>query len=125
MVKLILIAGTGGFIGSALRFIVSRYFHLTYDTVFPWATLLVNILGCFLIGIVYGISERGSFLSPEWRIFLTVGLIGGFTTFSSFSNDAFIMLQSREVLRFAGYTGCSFFFGILAVFLGRAIIKLI
>lgn len=125
MVKLILIAGTGGFIGSALRFLVSRYFHLTYDTVFPWATLLVNILGCFLIGIVYGISEKGSFLSPEWRIFLTVGLIGGFTTFSSFSNDAFIMLQSREVLRFAGYTGFSFFFGILSVFLGRAIIKLI
>ncbi len=125
MVKLILIAGTGGFIGSALRFLVSRYFQFTYDTVFPWATLLVNILGCLLIGIVYGISEKGSFLSPEWRIFLTVGLIGGFTTFSSFSNDAFIMLQSREVLRFAGYTGFSFFFGILAVFFGRAIIKLI
>jgi fluoride exporter len=125
MVKSILIAGLGGFIGTVFRFLISRYIQLTYDTVFPWATLLVNILGCLLIGIVYGISERSNLLTPEWRIFLTVGLLGGFTTFSTFSNDAVMLLQNKEILRFAMYTGFSFFFGILAVFVGRGFIKII
>ncbi|MEX0980923.1 MAG: fluoride efflux transporter CrcB [Bacteroidales bacterium] len=125
MVKSILIVGLGGFIGSVFRFLISRYVQLTYDTVFPWATLLVNILGCLLIGVVYGVSERSNLLTPEWRIFLTVGLLGGFTTFSTFSNDAFMLLQNKEILRFAMYTGFSFFFGILAVFTGRGIIKIL
>ncbi|MEX0988546.1 MAG: fluoride efflux transporter CrcB [Bacteroidales bacterium] len=125
MVKSILIAGLGGFIGTVFRFLISRYFQFTYDTVFPWATFLVNILGCLLIGIVYGISERGNFLSPEWRIFLSVGILGGFTTFSSLSNDAFVLLQSKELVKFALYTGFTFFLGILAVFIGRAMIKII
>lgn len=125
MVKSILIAGLGGFIGTVFRFLISRYIQLTYDTVFPWATLLVNIFGCLLIGVVYGISERGNLLTPEWRIFLTVGLLGGFTTFSTFSNDAVMLLQNKEIIRFAMYTGFSFFLGILAVFAGRGIIKII
>jgi CrcB protein len=125
MVKSILIAGLGGFIGTVFRFLISRYIQLTYDTVFPWATLTVNIIGCLLIGVVFGISERSNLLTSEWRIFLTVGLLGGFTTFSTFSNDAFMLLQNKEILRFAMYAGFSFFFGILAVFIGRGLIKII
>jgi CrcB protein len=125
MVKSILIAGLGGFIGTVFRFLISRYIQLTYDTVFPWATMAVNIIGCLLIGIVFGISEKSNLLTPEWRIFLTVGLLGGFTTFSTFSNDAFMLLQNKEIFRFAMYTGFSFFFGVLAVFVGRGLIKLI
>jgi fluoride exporter len=125
MVKSILIVGLGGFIGTVFRFLISRYIQLSYDTVFPWATMAVNIIGCLLIGIVFGISERSNLLTPEWRIFLTVGLLGGFTTFSTFSNDAFMLLQNKEILRFAFYTGFSFFFGVLAVFVGRGIIKII
>jgi CrcB protein len=125
MVKSILIAGVGGFIGTVFRFLISRYFQLSYASVFPWPTFIVNILGCFVIGIVYGLSEKGNFLSSEWRIFLSVGLIGSFTTFSSLSNDAFILLQSREMVRFAIYTSFSFFLGIFAVFIGRTIIKFI
>ena len=125
MVKSVLIAGLGGFIGTAFRFLVSRYIQITYLSVFPWGTFLVNILWSLLIGLFFGISEKGNFMSPEWRIFLTVGLCGGFTTFSSLSNDAFLLLQNKDWFRFAVYPTISFFLGLTAVFLGRAIIKLI
>jgi CrcB protein len=64
-------------------------------------------------------------LSPEWRIFLTIGICGGFTTFSTFSNDAFILMQNKEWLRFTLYATLSFFLGLSAVFFGRGLIKLI
>jgi len=89
MLKTLFIAGTGGFIGTVLRFLVSRYFQENTFSLFPWGTFTVNIVGSLLIGIFYGMSERGNLLSPEIRIFLTVGICGGFTTFSSLSNDAF------------------------------------
>jgi CrcB protein len=71
MVKSIFIAGVGGFAGTVIRYLVSRYFQFHYITVFPWGTFIVNIVGSFLIGIIYGISEKGNILSPEWRLFLT------------------------------------------------------
>ncbi len=125
MVKSLLIVGTGGFIGTVFRFLISRYIQETYISVFPWSTFIINISGSFLIGIFYGIFEKGDFISPEWRIFLTVGICGGFTTFSSLSNDAFILLQNKELFRFALYVSLSFFLGIIAVFLGRTLIRLI
>lgn len=125
LVKSILIAGFGGFIGTVLRYLVSRYFQLNYISVFPWGTFTVNIIGSFLIGIFYGLSEKGNMMSPEWRVFFTVGLCGGFTTFATLSNDAFILLQGREFFRFAAYAGLSFILGLFAVFFGRLIIKAI
>ncbi|HQO49875.1 MAG TPA: fluoride efflux transporter CrcB [Bacteroidales bacterium] len=125
MVKSILIIGFGGFLGTIFRFLVSRYFQFYYTSAFPWGTFTVNILGSLLIGIIYGISERGNVLSPEWRLFLTVGICGGFTTFSSFSNEAYLLLQGKEFFRFAAYSGLSFFLGLIAVFFGRLIIKII
>lgn len=125
MVKSILIAGLGGFLGTASRFLISRYFQFHYVSVFPWGTFTVNIIGSFLIGVFFGISEKGNFMSPEMRIFLTVGLCGGFTTFSSLSNDAFMLIQGKEFFRVATYSGLSFILGLLAVFLGRLIIKII
>ena len=125
MAKSILIVGLGGFIGTVMRFLISRYFQINYTTVFPWGTFLVNIIGSFIIGIFFGVSEKENIMSPEWRIFLTVGVCGGFTTFSSLSNEAFILLQNKEMLRFALYSGLSFFLGILAVYFGRLIIKIV
>ncbi len=123
MFRTLLIVGTGGFIGSILRFLVSRYFQENTFSLFPWGTFSVNIAGSLLIGIFYGMSERGNLLSPDMRIFLTVGICGGFTTFSSLSNDAFILLQDKEWLKLSLYTSLSFFFGLLAVYLGRTLIK--
>ena len=125
MVKSLLIVSLGGFIGTASRYLISRYFQLHYVSVFPWGTFTVNILGSLLVGIFFGISEKGNFMSPEWRLFLTIGLCGGFTTFSSLSSDALLLLQGKEFLRFAAYSGLSFFLGIAAVYFGRLIIKFI
>jgi CrcB protein len=123
MLKTILIVGTGGFIGTVLRFLVSRYFQENTFSLFPWGTFTVNIVGSLLIGIIYGISERGNLLSADVRIFLTVGICGGFTTFSSLTNDAFILLQEKEWLKLSLYASMSFFVGLLAVYAGRTIIK--
>lgn len=125
MLKSILIVGLGGFIGTVARFLTSRYFQENIASVFPWSTFSINIIGSLLIGIFYGISEKGDFLSPDFRLFLTVGICGGFTTFSTFSNDAFLLLKQEEWFRFAFYTSMSFFLGLLAVYIGRIIIKLV
>jgi len=123
MLKSLLIAGTGGFIGTVLRFLVSRYFQENTFSLFPWGTFTVNIIGSLLIGIFYGMSERGNLLSPEIRIFLTVGICGGFTTFSSLTNDAFMLLQEKEWLKVSLYASLSFFLGLVAVYLGLTLIK--
>jgi CrcB protein len=125
MVKSIMIVGLGGFIGTVARFLISRYFQVNVTSVFPWSTFVVNIVGCLLIGIIYGISEKGDLFSPEVRLFLTVGICGGFTTFSTFSNDAFLLIRQEEWLRFALYASLSFFLGLVAVYTGRFIIKFI
>lgn len=125
MLKSILIVGFGGFIGTVARFLTSRYFQENITSVFPWSTLIINIIGSLLIGIIFGISEKGDFMSPDVRLFLTVGICGGFTTFSTFSNDAFLLLRQEEWIRFAFYTSMSFFLGLLAVYGGRIIIKLL
>lgn len=123
MIKSILIAGTGGFIGTVLRFLVSRYFQENTFSLFPWGTFTVNILGSLLIGVFYGMSEKGNLLSPDVRVFLTVGICGGFTTFSSLTNDAFMLLQEKEWLKVSLYASLSFFLGLVAVYLGRTLIK--
>lgn len=124
MLKSILIVGFGGFVGTVARFLTSRYFQENVTSVFPWSTLVINIAGSLLIGLIYGISEKGDFMSSDVRLFLTVGICGGFTTFSTFSNDAFLLLRQDEWIRFAFYTSMSFFLGLLAVYGGRIIIKL-
>ena len=123
MLKSILIVGFGGFIGTVGRYLVARAFQENISSVFPWSTFIVNIVGCLLIGLIYGISEKGDFISPEVRLFMAVGICGGFTTFSSLANDAFLLLKQDEWIRFALYTSLSFFLGLLAVYAGRFIIK--
>ncbi len=123
--KEILIVGIGGGIGSIARFLSQRGAERLLDSSFPLGTFLVNIIGSFIIGVVFALSERGNFLTPEMRLFLTVGICGGFTTFSTFSYDNFNMLSERLwqflFLNLAG----SIFFGLLAVYLGIVIIRLI
>lgn len=125
MLKSILIVGFGGFIGTVARFLISRYFQFNSTSGFPWSTFIVNITGCLLIGIIYGISEKSNVLSPEIRLFMTVGICGGFTTFSTFSNDTFLLIREQEWFQFALYTSLSVFVGLMAVYAGRLFIKLI
>ncbi len=124
MIRSIMVVGFGGFLGTVARFLISRYFQVNLTSVFPWSTFVVNIVGCLLIGIIYGISEKSEFFSPEIRLFLTVGICGGFTTFSTFANDSFMLVREQEWFRFALYTSLSIFLGLIAVYAGRFIIKL-
>ncbi len=125
MFKLILLVGAGGFIGSVARFLGSRYITENFLSSFPFGTMTVNITGCFLIGVFYGMSERGALMNEEWRIFLTVGFCGGFTTFSSFASENLTLLRDGAFVYFLLYTGLSVFLGLAATFIGNALTKLI
>lgn len=125
MLKSILLVGFGGGIGSMARFLCQKYLYQLNPHPFPFGTLTVNILGCFLIGLFYGLSEKGNLLTPEWRILLTTGFCGGYTTFSSFAYENINLLKSNDFLYFGLYTGGSVILGITATFCGMAIFKLI
>lgn len=110
--------------GSVSRYyshqIISRYF----PAIFPFGTLGVNLVGCFLIGIIYGLAEKGTSISPDMRIFLTAGFCGGFTTFSAFSLDSLKLINSGDWIYFTLYITASVVIGILATFGGAYVSKL-
>ena len=85
-------------------------------------TLGVNIIGCFLIGIVFGLSERGNF-TMEWRLFLATGFLGGFTTFSAFSLDTAVLWQRGDHLTAAIYVAASVAISIAGLFMGLAVAR--
>lgn len=118
MTKELIFIFLGGGTGSALRYCIQLLMHerITPYT-FPWATLTVNLLGSFLIGLFYAISERFS-LSFEVRLLLTTGLCGGFTTFSTFSNDGISLLKGEFYGTFILYTLVSIGIGLAAVVAG-------
>lgn len=125
MFRTLMIIGTGGFLGSVSRYLASRYVQNTFSSAFPFGTFMVNITGCFLIGLIYGLSERSTLLNPGWKMFLTVGFCGGFTTFSTFANENLALLRDGNFFYFFIYTGLSIFLGIATTFLGVTITKLI
>lgn len=125
MIRTLLLIGTGGFIGSILRFLASRFFQNNIQSTFPLGTFFVNISGCFLIGLIYGLSERSNLFSPGWKMFLTVGFCGGFTTFSTFANENLSLIRNGDFFHFIIYTGLSVFLGIMATFFGVLLTKIL
>jgi CrcB protein len=124
MIKTLLFIGTGGFLGSISRFLASRFMQNNFPSAFPYGTFFVNITGCFLIGLIYGFSERSSLLTPGWKMFLAVGFCGGFTTFSTFANENLALLRDGDFFHFFIYTGLSVFLGIAATFTGVLLTKI-
>lgn len=124
MIRTLLLVGTGGFLGSISRYLASRFLQNTIPSSFPYGTFFVNIAGCLLIGIIYGLSERSSLLTPGWKLFLAAGFCGGFTTFSTFANENLALLRDGEFFYFFLYTGLSVFLGIAATFFGVLITKI-
>lgn len=118
MLRTLLIVGSGGFIGTALRYLVQVHAEKFLASSFPLGTFLVNVAGSFVIGIIYALAEKGNLMSPEWRIFMAVGICGGFTTFSTFAMDNLNLLKDNSLWQLLLYTGGSLFLGIAAVYLG-------
>ena len=118
----IVVVGAGSFIGGAARYLVSLMMK-GVGKGFPWATLTVNLAGCFLIGLLWGLFSRSASGGSNWALFLTVGICGGFTTFSTFSKEALIMLQAGNVWGFAGYVAISVIAGITLVALGYFLMR--
>ncbi len=117
MIKSILAVGAGSFLGGAGRYLISLAMK-GLSKGFPWATLTVNLAGCFLIGLLWGVFSKNGADGSHWALFLTVGLCGGFTTFSTFSKEALVMLQGGNVWSFAAYVASSVIAGIALVALG-------
>ena len=120
--KIVFAIGTGSFIGGILRYLLSQFVQSKFLSAFPFGTLTVNIIGCFLIGLVFGLTDRGT-LTPEWRLFLATGMIGGFTTFSAFSFETVGLLRDGQLWYATAYIVGSVIIGLLATFIGISIIK--
>ena len=122
LIKSILAVGAGSFLGGAGRYLVSLAMK-GVSKGFPWATLAVNLAGCFLIGLLWGVLSKNGTESSNWALFLTVGICGGFTTFSTFSKEALVMLQGGNIWGFAGYVAISVIAGIALVALGYYLMR--
>lgn len=122
MLKALLLVGSGSFIGGALRYLISQLMK-PCGAGFPLGTFCVNILGCFLIGLLYGLFSKYSTTSGDWCLLLTTGLCGGFTTFSTFCNESMTMVQNGNWGTMVIYIGGSVLLGILAVLLGHFAVR--
>ncbi len=121
--KEVILVFLGGGIGSALRYLVSKSFTGWINNPFPYSTFLVNIIGCFLIGIFLTLPERFDWFTIEYRLFLATGICGGFTTFSTFSYENFALIKEGDYMYFVSYTILSFAIGLTATFLGMYLVK--
>jgi CrcB protein len=120
----ILLAGIGGFIGSAARYVISDVINKWFPQSFPLGTFIVNVSGCLLIGVVYGLAARFGWMTQEWRIFLATGICGGFTTFSAFAHENLRLLETAAYWTVAGYILLTLVFCLLAVFFGIGLTRL-
>ena len=111
--------GVGGFIGSIGRYLVTgAVYQIFPNSYLPIGTAVVNILGCFLIGFLSGLTELRQLLSPELRIFLLIGLLGGFTTFSTFGYETIASLRTGEFVSALANVLIQVIVGLSAVWLG-------
>jgi CrcB protein len=122
-IRILLIIGIGGFLGTIARYLTQQGISKILPVLFPFGTLTVNIVGCFLIGVFYALADRGNAISPEWRLFLTTGLCGGFTTFSTFTFETYNLLREEQYLYVSGYIVASVLLGILATITAITLIR--
>ncbi|MFC1497353.1 fluoride efflux transporter CrcB [Verrucomicrobiota bacterium] len=122
--KNILLVGIGGFIGAALRYkIGGLILHQTVNWKFPAGTFLVNVCGCLAAGILMALAVKQDFFSPNTRLVLFTGILGGFTTFSAFGIETVYLLEQHEIFWAGLYVVLTVSVGILALWLGTSIIR--
>ena len=115
-----LLVGIGGFIGSILRYTLSGWIQNNFVN-FPVGTLVVNVSGSFLLGLIMYLSEYQGFFGEKTRIFLTIGLIGGYTTLSTFSYESFRLLDDSKLTLMVINLMATVLFSMFAVYLGKIV----
>jgi CrcB protein len=121
--KTTLLIGLGSFIGGASRYLIWKLFQSSFTSVFPFGTFTINVIGCFLIGAVLGYSSK-NYLDTTWQLFLTTGILGGFTTFSAFSLESINMLRDGHTPTAILYIVLSVVIGLIATLVGYTLIRL-
>ncbi len=121
--KILFAIGAGSFIGGMARFLLTQLVQSKFITLFPLGTLAVNTLGCFFIGIVFGVADKGN-LNGEWKLFLATGILGGFTTFSAFSLETINLFREGQLGFASLYITGSILLGLLATYSGVLIMRI-
>ncbi len=118
----IILVGMGGFLGAIFRYLLSGSIQKGMgNTLFPYGTLIVNVLGCFAIGLLSQLGESRNILSPEIRYFVFIGILGAFTTFSTFGNETMYLLRNGQTTLSLMNIGVQLVFGLAAVWLGHSL----
>jgi len=123
MTRNILFVAIGGMLGSVLRYLLSTLMVGLLPYPFPFGTFVVNLIGCFVMGATVSYAERSLWFNQEWRIFITVGLCGGFTTFSAFALENITLLLDKNYLAFAAYVFASVVLGTGAALAGFLLVR--
>ena len=120
----LLYIGIGGFLGAVSRYLVSGLFQKWLDKPFPVGTLAVNVIGCFLIGLLSGLSQGRQLFTPEMRLFLFIGFLGGLTTFSTFIYEIFTFARDGQIIPSLANLTLHLVLGIAAIWAGFAISRI-
>jgi len=116
-----LFVALGGALGSVSRYLVGTWVQTASQSIdFPYGTLTVNLIGCFMIGFLSQLAETRGVFTPETRALVFIGILGGFTTFSSFGNDSINLLRDGETFNALANIGANVIFGLALVWLGHA-----
>lgn len=122
MLKIILLVGAGGFLGSITRYLIGYGIFKILPVAFPMGTLFINVLGCLILGMIIGLSNK-EIISVEWRFFLATGFCGGFTTFSTFAYESLHLYLNKDYGYFLLYAILSYVLGLCAAWCGFIITK--
>lgn len=122
--KEFLLVACGSFLGGGIRFLVSKWVQLGCLSAFPYGTLAVNVLGCFLLGLLTGLPWTGNLMNPSTKLILTTGFCGGFTTFSTFMNENATLMKDENYVSMVLYLFGSLALGMMAVLVGHQVAKL-
>ncbi len=125
MYRSLLLVAIGSCIGGVSRFLCQQFVQKHFPSSIPLGTLSVNIIGCFIIGVIYGLANKNDILSPELRMFIATGFCGGYTTFSSFAYENISLIQEGEFYYTGLYILLSLIIGFAAVYAGILVTKLI
>jgi fluoride exporter len=122
----IFLVGMGSFVGGVMRYILSTSVHRILDNPwFPYGTLAVNVSGCLIIGLLSGLADERSVFTSETRLFIFIGILGGFTTFSSFALETVALARNTQGIAAAANVALEVMLGLSAVWAGNALARLL